>query len=363
MVKSCYVHLPFCTHLCSYCDFAKFYYNSTWANQYLDALEKEIEENYRGETLETIYVGGGTPSSLSYSQLEKLFQILGRLKFASSFEFTVECNVENLTEEKLRLMMQYGVNRLSIGVESSHPDRLQFLGRPYTKEDIQETIQLAKKVGFSNLNVDLIYALPGEDKKELEEDLSFLLSLDVSHLSTYSLMIQNNTKLSLQGYHEIDQDLDRTMYEIIHHRLTSSGYCHYEISNFAKPGYESKHNLVYWRNEEYYGFGLGASGYLSSVRYTNTRSLTEYIKKNFHREREKITPQLDRENEIMLGFRMREGVNKERFQKKFGKDLKELYADLPIWKEAVIEETTTSYRVPYSYWYVLDEILVYFIEE
>ncbi len=363
MVKSGYVHIPFCRHLCSYCDFAKFYYNETWAESYLDALEKEIKETYRGEVLDTLYLGGGTPSALSFPLFSRLFTILSSLRRSPSLEFTVECNIESITREKLACMKEHGVNRLSIGVESSHSDRLRFLGRTYIKEEVRETIALVKEMGFTNINVDLIYALPNETLEELEEDLSFLLSLEVPHLSTYSLMIEDHTKLFLKGYHEIDDSLDATMYQMIHDRLVSSGYQHYEISNFAKEGYASRHNLTYWRNQEYYGFGLGASGYLLGVRYTNTRSLTQYVRGERNPIIEKMTPQLDMENEIMLGFRMMEGISKERFRAKFGKDFKERYQSLPLWKEPVIEETETSYRISYSYWYVLNEILVHFIGE
>lgn len=363
MTRSCYIHIPFCSHICSYCDFSKMYYNSSWCNRYLNALEKEINMYYKGEELDTIYIGGGTPSSLSVGELERLFTILDQLKRTKNIEFTVECNVENITLDKLKKFLNHGVNRISIGVESINPKILSFLERPYTKEDILGAISLVKKVGFQNINIDLMYAIPGESMKDLKEDLDFFLSLDVPHISTYSLMIEEHTKLGNKKIEPISEDLDEKMYHMIHEKLENAGYQHYEISNFGREGYFSNHNLTYWRNNKYYGFGLGASGFVDGVRYTNTRNFHEYEKEKFHQEEEIMDSKLDMENEIMLGLRTIEGVSKERFQEKFHCDLKEQYEITDLLEKGYLIETEKNYYIPFSYWYLSNEIIVRFIGE
>ncbi len=361
MTRSCYIHIPFCSHICSYCDFSKMYYNSSWCNRYLDALEKEINSYYKGEELETIYIGGGTPTSLSVEELKRLFTILDQLKRTKDVEFTIECNVENISLEKLKIFLNYGVNRISVGVESTHPNILSFLERPYTKEDILRTISLLKEVGFENINIDLMYAIPEESIEDLEQDLNFFLALDIPHISTYSLMIEEHTKLGNKKIEPISEEVDEEMYQKIHKKLENSDYQHYEISNFGKKGYFSKHNLTYWRNNEYYGFGLGASGFVDGIRYTNTKNFHKYEKEEFRQEEEIMNSNLDMENEIMLGLRTIEGVSKERFQKKFGCDLKDKYEISELLEKGYLIETKENYYIPFSYWYLSNEIIVRFI--
>ncbi len=363
VIQSCYIHIPFCEHICSYCDFSKMYYNEEWCKRYLDSLKKEIFDYYQGEKLETIYIGGGTPSSLSISNLEYLFQILQILKMSSSCEVTIECNIENITLEKLELFKKNGINRLSIGIESSNSEILSMLERPYSKEKIFSTMNLVKQCGFSNINVDLMYAIPDETTGVLLEDLEFFLSFDVPHISTYSLMIEEHTKLFNQNVMPIEEELDLEMYKMIHKKLKESGYEHYEISNFAKPGFRSKHNMTYWKNEEYYGFGLGASGYIHGIRYSNTRSFQDYEKGKYCERKEKISKQLDIENEIMLGFRTMEGISKDTFKKKYGYDFKEIDVVSSLLKQGKLVENKISYYIPFRYWYILNEILIHFIKE
>ena len=363
MVRSCYIHIPFCEHICSYCDFSKMYYHEEWCKRYLDALKNEISMYYQGEELDTIYIGGGTPSSLSISNLESLFQILELLKKSPSCEMTVECNIENITFEKLELFKKKGINRLSIGIESSNPEILSLLERSYSKEKILSCMNLVKQFGFSNINVDLIYAIPSETMDMLLADLEFILSFNVSHISTYSLMIEEHTKLFNQKVMPIREELDFEMYETIHQKLTDAGYEHYEISNFSKSGFRSKHNMTYWKNKEYYGFGLGASGFIFGIRYSNTRSFQDYEKGKYHDIEEKVSKQLDMENEIMLGFRTMEGISKETFKKKYGYDFKEIDVVSSLLEQGKLVETETSYYIPFRYWYISNEILIHFIKE
>ena len=282
-------------------------------SKYLDSLEKEINTYYKGDMLDTIYVGGGTPSSLSINELDRLFNIINSLNKNDNLEFTIECNIEDITEEKLKLFKSNGINRLSIGVESFNEDNLKFMGRPSI--DISK-LDLAKRY-FDNINIDLIYALPNETLNILNSDLDKVLSLDVNHISIYSLIIEPNTKI--KDIKPINEDIDYEMYKLICNRLND--YNHYEISNFAKEGYESKHNLTYWNNEEYYGFGLGASGYTNNIRYTNTKSINHYIKNNYNREEEILLKDDIKEYELILGFRKLKGINLIDYRNKYNEDL------------------------------------------
>ncbi len=313
MIKSCYIHIPFCKNICSYCDFCKIYYNELFINKYLNSLENEINTFYKGDTLNTIYIGGGTPSSLSINELNRLFDILNKLNRSNSIEFTIECNIEDISKDKLQLFKSNGINRLSIGVESFNEDNLKFMERPSI--DINK-INLAKKY-FNNINIDLIYALPNETLDILNNDLDKVLSLDVKHISIYSLIVEPNTKI--KDIKPINEDIDYEMYKLICNRLKD--FNHYEISNFAKEGYESKHNLTYWNNEEYYGFGLGASGYINNIRYTNTKSINHYIKNNYNRDEEVLLKEDKEKYELILGFRKLKGINLIVYKNKYNKDL------------------------------------------
>ena len=274
-MKSAYIHIPFCTSICSYCDFCKFYYNEEIVIKYINALKKEIKDRYKNEVLNTIYIGGGTPSSLDINILEDLLKYIDNtLKTSDILEYTIECNINDITKEKLELFKKYNINRLSIGVESFNKDNLTFLERNQTKEDIINKIKLAKMY-FNNINIDIIYAIPNETLEILTEDLRLFLELDIPHISCYSLIIEDHTKLGIKKTEVIDEDLDYEMYKLIEDTLESNNYIHYEISNYAKPGYESKHNMCYWKNHKYYGFGLSSSGYIDNIRYTNTKNINK----------------------------------------------------------------------------------------
>ncbi len=313
---SIYIHIPFCKSICSYCDFAKFYYNSNWVDNYLASLEKEIKANYKGEVIETIYIGGGTPTSLNINQLKILLQLTKLFNF-KAIEFTVETNVD-LDLTKIKLLKKYGVNRISIGVQTVNQKHLKFLNRNHTKEEVINLVNQLKKYDF-NINIDLMYGMPNQTLAELENDLDFILSLDVNHISTYSLIIEPHTKIYIDNVTNIDEDLDYQMYRLINQKLNN--YVHYEISNYAKEGYYSKHNLVYWNNLEYYGFGIGASGYVDDVRYDNTKSYQNYIEGNYVLESHRLSKKEQIENEFILGFRKLKGINIFKFKEKYKIDI------------------------------------------
>ena len=362
MIKSCYIHIPFCLKICSYCDFCKVLYQKDQVQKYLQELKKEVEENYKNEELDTIYIGGGTPSCLDLEDLETLLEITDSLKKSKNLEFTIEGNFQSITKEKLQLLKKHQVNRLSLGVESTHKKHLEFLGRDEKKDEIVEKIKWMRELDFSNINLDLIYALPNETIKDLEEDLEFLISLNVEHISTYSLIIEDHTLLKIRNTKPIKEELDEEMYNLIKETLKKNGYIHYEISNFAKPNKESRHNKCYWLNEEYYGFGLGASSYRNNKRVTNTRSITNY-QKGIVLEEETLTKEDKMEYEVILNLRLLEGIDLSRWLEKYNIELKEVYDYEDLIKENLLELVDNHLRIKEDKLYLSNAILVKLLEK
>lgn len=356
-MKSVYIHIPFCNNICTYCDFCKLYYKKEWVDKYLDALELEIKENYKGEIIETLYIGGGTPSSLSLDELKKLFEILKTIKLSDSYEYTIECNPDSMNNDKILLMKEYGINRVSLGVETFNAKYLKLLNRK--SSDVNNIISMLKDNKITNINVDLMYALPGETMEELKDDIKKILELDVPHISTYSLIIEPNTKLYIDKVENIDEDLDYEMYTEIINSL--SKYNHYEVSNFGKSGYESKHNLTYWNNEHYYGFGLGASGYIDNVRYENTRSLNNYLKGNYVLNKEELDIDVIKENELILGFRKLEGISIEKYKEKYNEDILENEVVKQLLTKGKLINKDGFIRIDPKYTYTSNEILINFL--
>ncbi len=330
------------------------YYNKNLVDKYLKELKKEVLSLYKNETISTLYIGGGTPSSLNKKQLLELFSITNIVKLSKNYEFTFECNIENINEKLLILLKQNKVNRISIGVQSFNKDILKILGRNYTYK-IKNKINLVKKY-FNNINIDLIYGVNNENIEILNNDLDNFLKLDIPHISIYSLILENNTILKINNYQEIDENLNNKMYYFIIKKLKENGYKQYEISNFSKKNYASKHNLTYWNNENYYGFGLGASGYIKTIRYTNTKSMTNYLNGNYVREKEKITNKINMENEMILGLRKTKGVSKKKFYNKYGVNIKEVF------NVSKLKENKDYYYIPSKYLFISNYILEDFID-
>ena len=352
-ITNCYIHIPFCNTICSYCDFCKLYYVDKYIDKYLDKLEEEINSIYQGEVLETIYIGGGTPSSLNIKQLERLFNILEVFKRSKDIEFTIESNFENITKEKLLLYKKYGINRLSFGLESISKKNLEFLNRNISKEKINDTISICRELGFNNINVDLMYALPVETIEDVKDDLNYIFSLDVEHISTYSLIIEDHTILKINNIKNISEDLDYEMYKLICKEMLNHNYEHYEISNFSKPGYYSKHNLCYWNNDNYYGFGLGASSYLGNRRITNTRSLNKYLDGKYILEDIELSDKEVIEYKIMLNLRKAEGIS-----------LDEIDLDVDdLIKDGLLIRYNNHLRIPEDKWYISNEIIIRVLED
>lgn len=357
-MKSVYIHIPFCKSICSYCDFCKVFYYQKWSHEYLIRLKEEIEDKYNGETIKSLYIGGGTPSVLSTNELKFLMSIIQIFHFQDDFEFTFECNLEDIKPELLEILKNGGVNRLSIGIQSFNEQNLKFLGRNHAFHDAEEKMKLIRNFGFSNINIDLIYAIPGETIKDLKEDLKLFLKLKPDHISTYSLMIEPHTILSYEHFSEIQEEQDLEMYEIICKTLKKAGFNHYEISNFAKKKKEARHNLTYWNNEEYYGFGLSASGYIDQIRYTNTKNLTKYLNGEIRGTEEILSKQDIMDNEVMLGLRKIEGINKKEFETKYNIKLEDAYPIKPLLKNGDLKQKGEYIFIAPDKLYVMNEILL-----
>ena len=357
-IKSVYIHIPFCNSICSYCDFCKVVYNHDWLKPYLERLESEIDNSYMGEEIETLYIGGGTPSCLSIEELKDLFKVIAKFKRREETEFTFECNISDIEEEKFRFLYEQGVNRLSIGIESFDEEKLEFMKRTSDFKDAKKKMALLRNIGFNNINIDLMYAIPGETVKTLKKDLEKFLKLKPEHISTYSLIIEKNTLVGLNKIKPIEEEHDYKLYETICKTLKKAGFIHYEVSNFAKKGYESKHNLTYWNNEEYYGFGVGASGFVAAIRYENTKSLTEYLKGNFVSSKSLMSKVDNMENELILGFRKLEGINLEHFFDKYEENMQNIFPIKPLVKNGdLIYKDGYVYINPKKL-YVMNEILL-----
>ena len=320
MARALYVHIPFCQSICAYCDFPKVLYRQDWAESYLSALFAELD-GYHIEKASTIYVGGGTPSALPLPLLERLLKKLSPL-LEEGGEFTLEANPESLDEVKIALLVSYGVNRVSLGVESSLAKYLSLMGRKHSFERAKNVVGMLQKAGIRNINVDWIYALPGETREEIEEEANSFLGLGVPHISAYTLILEDGSLFKANGVKEAGEDEQGEQYEEVLRLLREAGYRRYEVSNFALPGFESRHNLAYWHDEEYYGIGLGASGYLDGVRYSNTRSLSLYIKGQGLREKQEPSGE---EEFLLCALRLEEGFALPSFEKRFKKSFLSSY--------------------------------------
>ena len=276
---------------------------------------------------------------------------------SSNYEFTFECNVNDINDELLSILKEYGVNRLSIGIESFDKNKLEFMGRRHDVKEVEEKIKLVRSHGFDNINLDLMYGFKNESIEILDKDLEYLLKLEVPHISIYSLIIEDNTILKINNYQRLDDDNDQVLYKYIEKKLEENNYHHYEISNYAKDGYLSRHNLVYWNNDEYYGFGLSAASYYNNVRKTNTRSITNYLKGIKEIEIEELSLKDKMDYEIILGLRLEKGISKERFIKRYNTTIDKVYNYKDLLDSNILIEDDKYLYVNKKYRYVLNEIL------
>ncbi|HGI8474522.1 TPA: radical SAM family heme chaperone HemW [Streptococcus agalactiae] len=333
---SAYVHIPFCTQICYYCDFSKVFIKNQPVDAYLQALIREFR-SYDITELCTLYIGGGTPTSISAVQLDYLLTELSRdLNLNTLEEFTIEANPGDLTVDKIEVLQKSAVNRVSLGVQTFNDKHLKRIGRSHNEAQIYSTIDALKTAGFQNISIDLIYALPGQTMDDVRSNVAKALSLNIPHLSLYSLILEHHTvfmnKMRRGKLHLPTEDLEAEMFEYIISEMERNGFEHYEISNFTKPGFESRHNLMYWDNVEYYGVGAGASGYLDGIRYRNRGPIQHYLKGvsegNARLSEEVLSKNEMMEEELFLGLRKKEGVSIGKFEQKFGTSFEKRYGQI-----------------------------------
>ena len=359
---SAYIHIPFCEHICYYCDFNKVFLEGQPVDEYVEMLLKEMEitlKQHPVKELETLYVGGGTPTSLTAVQLDRLLAGAREiLPFKEGKEFTVEANPGDLTKEKLQVMKNYGVNRLSMGVQTFDNRLLKKIGRKHTAEDVYQSMRFLEEENFTNVSIDLIYALPGQTLEGYRETLNQALALDLPHYSLYSLILENKTMFMnwvRQGRLELpDQETETRMFEETIQAMEKKGRHQYEISNFGLEGHESKHNLMYWNNDHYFGFGAGASGYLGNKRYRNKGPIQHYLRPLRAGELPVLeTEVLLRENQIeeemFLGLRKKIGISKQHFYERYQQTIESLYSKVltDLEKEGLlVNESDRIYLTP-----------------
>ncbi|MDF2836613.1 MAG: oxygen-independent coproporphyrinogen oxidase [Paenibacillus sp.] len=324
-----YIHIPFCTNKCHYCDFTSYVLRGQPVDQYLDALESEMKrtaELLRPERIDTVFVGGGTPTVLTPPQMERFLRsVTSHFPLAEGVEFTMEANPGTVDEDKLAAMKEGGVNRISFGVQSFDNGLLERIGRIHNVDDVYRSLDNAKKIGFDNLSIDLMFGLPGQTLAHLSDSVDRAMALGLPHYSLYSLKVEENTLFhKLYERNELPlppEDEEYEMFLLLMRRLKEGGYRHYEISNFAKPGFESRHNSTYWRNEPYYGLGAGAHGYANRTRHMNLKGIQPYIDaaptKLPRLETSPVSEQEAMEDFMMVGLRLLEGVPASRFEAQF----------------------------------------------
>lgn len=366
-----YLHIPFCARKCAYCDFLSFAAPERTYREYVDKLIEEIygqSKNFEGYRVSTVFVGGGTPSILPAWLMEELFAALREsFDIADDAEITIEANPGTLTMEKLEVYLQSGINRLSIGLQSADDLELKYLGRIHTYDDFLKSYQRARQAGFENINVDLMSALPGQDVHSWKTTLRKVMMLKPEHISAYSLIIEEDTPFyerygggTLMSREELsalpdlpDEDVDREMYHLTGQLMAAQGYDRYEISNYARTGFECRHNVGYWTGVEYLGLGLGASSYIFGFRYHNTPDLREYLSLDLYeagvaaRDIQELSQKERMEEFMFLGLRMMRGVSGSEFMSRFGHNLWNVYGNVltELQEQGLIEVEAPQIRL------------------
>lgn len=372
MVEHVYIHIPFCHQICTYCDFNKIFIQNQPVDDYLECLRREIWSKAKGQNVKTVFVGGGTPTALNEHQLIYLLETIKVAFPQITVEYTFEANPDELTTNKIALLAQYGVNRLSIGVQTFNNDLLKELGRTHHEEDIFRAIEFAKSQGLTNLSVDLMYRLPQQTMADVEDSVQKVIALDIPHISCYSLIVEPKTvfyNLQRKGLLKLPpEELELEMYQYVQQAFDAQQLKQYEISNFAKQGYESQHNLCYWQNKEYYGFGAGAHGYVDGQRYANFGPLKPYmnaVKTQSHAifESNEVSTLEKMEEFMFLGLRMLEGVEKALFYSVFNQHISDVFSkqlEKLIARQWLVE-TETHYKLTREGLYLGNEVFQEFL--
>ncbi len=333
-----YIHIPFCAQKCRYCDFNSFVSESTFIDKYLTALEKEIAGLKGQYVFNTVYIGGGTPSILNELQLEKLLRsVLNNTMLGSeTYEYTVEANPGTMTIDKAQILKGYGVNRISVGVQSFQDRQLKLLGRIHSGDDARKTFDLLRSTGFKNINTDLIFGCSNQSLSDWEKDLKTVIELNPEHVSTYSLTYEEGTPLTRDLDNNVictlDEDTELEMYKTTIRSLTLHAYHHYEISNFSRDGYQCAHNLIYWQNKDYVGVGAGAYSFVNGVRSANEKNVCRYIEdlhnnKNIKPFHECLGQDRHAAETIIMALRLRQGISNADFCERFGYTIEDQFSE------------------------------------
>lgn len=377
MVKSVYIHIPFCKSKCHYCSFVSFN-KLELKKEYLKALVQEIKQSYQGELLNTIYFGGGTPSLLTIQEFENLLRYFN---INENTEITTELNPDSCysdgdlvsgescksgSYDYLRGLYDIGINRLSFGCQTFNDDILKQINRRHSSNQVIDVVKTAQRAGFRNISLDFIYGLPNQTPEMFYDDLKRGIDLGIQHISLYGLKIEEGSWFYKNMPQNLpDDDTQADMYLGAVKLLTENDFEHYEVSNFSKYGYNSKHNLNYWNNDEYYGFGVAAHGYLNGVRYGNVETIEEYLQNPLnHKESKILTEQEKLEEEIFLGFREMKGIDVQDINFKYQIDFDEKYKDIlkKYLKLKLIEKTDTNYKLTLQGILVSNVVLADFLD-
>ncbi len=380
MARGVYIHIPFCHQICNYCDFNKFYFKNQPVDEYIESLGKEMAlatEKYpqHFQQIETIFLGGGTPTALSPEQLTRLLNMIRTyIPMDRVTEFTSEANPDELSEAKMNALFDGGVNRLSMGVQSFNQELLKKIGRTHSNTHVYDTIALAKKVGFQNISIDLMYGLPGQTMAQWKDSLDKAFALELPHFSAYSLIVEPKTifynqyakgKLSLPT-----EDLEADMYEVLMQEMKLHGYMQYEISNFAKAGFTSTHNKIYWENDEYAGFGAGAHGYMNGTRYSNYGPLKKYMDAVNAgdlpiMQEHVVTATEQREEQMFLGLRKTDGITHNIYEERFNESMMDRYGHVidKLVSEGLLAHDAVGIRLTRKGRFVGNEVFQQFLLE
>lgn len=359
MTKNAYIHIPFCKGKCKYCSFVSFDKLSI-KDEYLNALIHQIKTEYKNEQLDTLYFGGGTPSLLDIKDFRSLIDLFS---FEQTSEITVEVNPESVNESYLKDLKALGINRLSIGSQTFDDEILKVIGRKHNAEQIKSALHYAKNAKFNNINLDFIYGLPNQTLQGFENDLKTAIDLGVQHISLYGLKLENDCYFHKYQPKKLpDSDIQADMYLKAIEILKNNGFEHYEISNFAKVGFESRHNLNYWNNNTYYAFGCSASGYIDKIRYQLEPNLEKYIQEPLKRDfKQELTEQEILEEEIFLGFRKSNGIDVVALNHKFGIDFNTKYSEILEKYSNYFLKTNSGWALNVNGMLISNEILSEFI--
>lgn len=325
--SSLYIHIPFCQQICAYCDFCKVFYNEKQVDDYLAVLKSELQALKITEPLKTIYIGGGTPSSLNDEQLEWLMDIIKPYQSDVTKEVTIEVNPESMDYYKLDILKKGGITRLSIGVETFNDKLLKGINRQHNCSQVERIIRYARKLNFENISIDLMYGLPNQTIEDIKQDLKIVEKLQLQHVSYYSLILEDHTVLKNQDYQPLDEENEALINQLIDDYLSKIGFNKYEISNYAKEGYESLHNLAYWQYDNYYGAGLGASSKIDDCIIEHSRNLNGYLR------RQDITTKIVNSkeetmfNHLMMSLRLVKGLDLNDFERRYNLKVIDVYPE------------------------------------